>query len=421
MPLKSKLIFASLAIMPAASLLGNEGVPRVLLDRALQERQVQLVGIDSQQVIFRDSAGLLRSEPVQRLVAITATTQYALAPILDGDGPGSESVLELTDGQRLVGKLITGGVSAPTGETLRWAHPLLGEMNFRLDDVQRISLRTLDAAPVAAAVGDVVLLRNGDRLEGFIESIGGDVIIEVNGQSHTLPVDRIASIVLANPEDQLSGPVLWMRDGSIVAIASFAPMPEGQVAFVPRTARGQSDAAEASESMALPVTVSEVLGVAFEAQRITPLASLQVVRQEPASGRRWSPPLRRSGPHPALLNAHDLELPGPMVAEWVLPAGATHFATEAELPRSNWNWGDCILIVSLVSGQGESESETEVSRTRINAENPSVPVRISLQSHARQRSGPMNLRIRLDPGMYGPIQDQIILRNPIILLERVEE
>lgn len=413
------------SLLSGAAVCADEGVARILIDRRLQERQVMLVRIDSQQIAFRDSAGLLRSEPTANFVAITARPGQIEDPVvggMDGAAPGAVSdrrpaFLELADGQRFSGRLVAGSDAGP-GEVIRWAHPLLGDLSFALDDVRQVALDGESAASESGATGDLVLLRNGDRMEGFIVRVGATVRMEIGGQERELPLERVSNILLSNPPGSLSGAVVWLRDGSIVACDELGPAALGEVALVPRTWRTDAAKIRESEAGAVRVPVSEVLAVALGAERLAPLGAATVVREEPAEGRRWSPPMRVQSVSGAFLGAPDVELPGPMLVEWELPAGAIQFSTTAELPRAMWAWGDCNLIVSVVAGAGEAQREIELFRSRINADNAAAPIRVGLGSVAGHGgAGRARLRITLDPGMHGPIQDQIILHRPLVLVD----
>jgi hypothetical protein len=412
------------AAMLAAPLAAQDGVPRILISRELQEQEVSLVRVEGDQIMFRDALGMIRRERTDRIIAITSVQEAegqrrsASMLALVEQGLGS-SVLELTDGQRLTGALVPLAPDAPAEEIVRWLHPLLGAMEFRLDDIHRIVLSPEQVPPQASAgTADVVILANGDRIEGFVGGVGAALTLEVGEQQRTIPLDRIAGIILANPPEPMRGIVVYLRDGSIIACDQLAAADDGQVVIIPRALAGQPEVQPGSESAAIRLPLVEVAAMSLDAESLSPLAALEIASQIPAEGRRWVPPLRRHGPAHALLGAPDLEFPGPMTVDWVLPTGAAWFAARAELPRTMWNWGNCELIVSLVSGSGSRESASEVFRSQLNAETPLAEIHLNLPEAARQAGGrgPFRLRVRIDPGLYGPIQDQVVLRRPLVLL-----
>jgi hypothetical protein len=417
------LIAMVLGALPCMPLAAQDGVPRLLIGRDLSEQEVSLVRIESDRIIYRDSLGALRSESPDRYIAVTIVRddhgQSRTARTREDEEQGRPSILELTDGQRLTGSLVPLAAEAPAEEMVRWSNPLLGLMEFRLDDVRRILLSPA-GIPVGAqaSAGDVIILANGDRLEGFVGGLGAQLSLELGEQAREIPLDRIAGILFSNPSVPLRGTVLYLRDGSIIA-CDLAAGDDGQVAILLRGREGEATERPRSESAAVRIPVAEVAAIALDAEALVPLTSLEIVQQAAPNGRRWVPPLRLLGRESPLLGAADVEFPGPMTVEWRLPAGAAYFAARAELPQTMWNWGDCELIVSLVSGSGTREAATEVFRSRMNAETPSAEIGINLLAAARQAGsrGPVRLRVRLDPGLYGPIQDQIVLRRPLLVLE----
>jgi hypothetical protein len=95
-----------------------------------------------------------------------------------------------------------------------------------------------------------------------------------------------------------------------------------------------------------------------------------------------------------------------MRVEWTLPAGASKLGTIAELPPSARVWGDCEVIVEAVSGA----RATELARAHLSGATPSAEISGSL-------SGATKLRVTIDAGPSGPIQDRVVLRRPMILIE----
>jgi hypothetical protein len=413
------------AAFSAAPLLAQDGVPRILIDRELNTTEVSLVRIEPDRITYRDALGMQRTEQVRRLTAITMPRESVQQSARRLPGEVQLGMIELSDGQRLMGSLHASiekeqGADAKPDETVRWTHPLLGTVAFQLDDIHRIILQPSAVPPDAQhGTADVIILANGDRLEGFVEHIGDQLRLEVGQTARDLPLENIAAVLLANPTRAPEGTVVYLRDGSIVATDHLQPAPEGFITLIPRAAGGQP-VQQGSEAGVIHLPLVEVAAVKLDAAALSPLAAMPLQRQEAQPGRRWVPPVRLLGQSPPLLGAYDLEFPGPMTAEWTLPEGAAWFAAEAELPRAMWNWGDCELIVSLVTGSGAREGTTEVFRSRMNADSPTASVRVDLLSAARQMGtrGPARLRVTIDAGMYGPIQDQIILRRPLIMLEQ---
>lgn len=416
-------------------------VPRILIDRALQERPIQLVGLDDRVIRYQDAGGLLRAEPISEFLALFPPVQdkprqqppgargSADQDEQDGDDQAEpppppqpepqSAMLELADGQRFAGALAAGGGE---NETVRWLHPVLGVLEFKLDQVARIRLGQAPPAPAAPAppaqgANDVVLLRNGDRLEGFIESLGGALRFSPggNGAATDIPLDRIHEITLANPaEAPPAGAIMaWFRDGSIIACRAMKSGRMGELTLV--RSLQESEAAperrtEAAPESPMPLALDDLMAASFDASALTPLASLPPARQEPAGGRRWTRPARVVDPQLAMLGAADIEMPGPMVIEWDLPAGASRLLTTAELPREFWTWGDCELVVSI--SPADQTAESELARQHLSAAQPIATINAALGA----APGVRRLRFRLEPGEFGPVQDRIILRRPLLLV-----
>jgi hypothetical protein len=85
--------------------------------------------------------------------------------------------------------------------------------------------------------------------------------------------------------------------------------------------------------------------------------------------------------------------------------------TTAELPREFWTWGDCELVVSI-SPAGQTAG-AELARQHLSAAQPVATINAALGEAAGER----RLRFRLEPGEFGPVQDRIILRRPLLLVD----
>jgi hypothetical protein len=419
------------------------GVPRALLDRRLQERPVLLVGIDSHTITYTDAAGLVRTEPTGEFIAILpalagelpkriaqpappATSTPESRPFI---GPGDllaarpTTVLELVDGQRFAGSLIAPDASRPGNpESLAWSHPLLGPLEVKIDRVRRIRLS--DPAPASPAAGqpakdDVVIFANGDRLEGFVESIGAKLKV-VPGSDPAAPAREfdlgvVREIVFANPPQPWpsSAALVWLRDGSVIACRGITTGRLGDVTLAAEIRNTEAAPSESPESSAL-LRLEDLLAVAFDPAALEPLASLTPVDTRPIADRRWTKPSAVLDADRAVLGAADIGLPGPMSVAWDLPRGASRLAAEALLPRPMWTWGDCEIVV-LLSAPTPGAAETELFRGRLNSDHPRARISAALGEPAADR----RLHIRLEPGNFGPIQDQVVLKRPMLLMEKV--
>lgn len=388
-----------------------DGVPRVLIDARLQERPVTLLGLDAGRVTYADAGGMVRTEPVVQYVAIAPPLGVGGSPT----PPTPMPAVWLVDGQRFAGELRSGETAT---DHLLWRHPALGGLALAMDDVSRIALRKpkRGAAAAATETQDVLTLINGDHLAGFLESFGPTVRIEVEGQVREVPSRRVAEGALANPARPQAGLTAWLADGSVVRLASIRTSETGAVALTPGVLAEEADRPGPTEAQddagpPTPIGLADIVAVAFDAARLVPLAALEPVAQKPLGDRRWAEPIERRGAGTAVLGAADIALPGPMLVEWALPEGALRLAAEVELTPDLWAWGDCELVVSVVTAGGAGGRAVELRRERISAERPRVAINVPIADPDSR------LRLALEPGRYGSIQDRLVLHRPIILID----
>jgi hypothetical protein len=375
------------------------------------------MALDGDTLTYTDQGGLVRKESKTEFLAILPQEQDAAAGPTTALRPPSE--VELVDGQRFPGTF--GAIAAPAGEpveSIAWDNATLGTLDLKLDHIRRIQLRpdpSAQAARTPAAPGDsdIVILTNGDRVPGLLEGFLADgpaARLSSSGQSRDIPLDRIQEFrLLTNPAAAApaDSTIVWLRDGAVAACRSLHTSRTGEVALEIAPAETATNGKTSSTLAASGnVGIADILAVDLHPGALVPLASITPSSQKPGPGRRWTKPIAAVSPD-ALLRLSDVEIPGPMSAEWELPAGIARFAAEVELPRSDWDWGDAELSVTLVSGG----RETELFRRRLSAEQPRAAINAALDKSAPGA----RLRIRLDAGAYGPVQDRVVLHRPVLL------
>ncbi|MBX3359142.1 MAG: hypothetical protein KF745_12035 [Phycisphaeraceae bacterium] len=334
------------------------------------------------------------------------------------------AVLDLVDGQRLTGlpAALAGGRlgdAAPAGgDAIAWDHPRSGRLHISLDDVKSLRIEWTDEREPAAGdesrgsdaeTTDEVVLRNGDRLRGLIETIGRSVVV-ASGPGNTdrtsVTIDRVRSLRLANPARPPKGTVVWLRDGSVLQVASLESGtgggPAGSAGAGQVVARLGAAAGAAGPSS---WPLAEMTAVLIDADRLVSLSALSIASQDTA-GRRRAPKARISAAAGDELWAKDVQLRGPMTVEWSLPAGSTRLLGDLAMPSAAWAWGDCEVSISSLGPDG---APVELIRVRLNADRPAEHVDLSLP----QSSGAA-LRIRVEPGANGPIQDWVDLKRMLI-------
>lgn len=346
----------------------------------------------------------------------------------------SPGLLVTTDGQ-----LIPGNVRAQQAENeeIRWSSRQFGELLIPLKQVRELLLQPGGSFSTPADRDDHVYLVNGDVASGFVASITDTVSIEQTSQSFTVPLDRIARIRLANPLQPTKGARIWLFNGSVISVQSIAVRegPESTLASPSPSPSSASPAAtpivaalsltrgvnsgpaqEAVTRRAVFVTplapapvdiaLSELRAIAFDVTRLIPLSALPVARvsaQEQA-GRRWVPQPIIADERLAPLGAADIELPGPMTVDWLLPADVDRFAATIELPISCRLWGDCVVSCEFVT---QGEIVKPLWQERLSAARPLVVVNTPLFVSGLGGT----LRIRVEEGAFGPIMDRVVIRR----------
>jgi len=363
-----------------------EGSQRAIIDTDLRVRPIsKLLRLSDSVVEIEDASSSIRRFETSELLGVTQTEERATAPT-DGFG-----WIELVDGQRYVGRIAE---RASQDESIAWEHQDFGVIWVPLEIVSRVSPG--GQAPTYSyesdALNDAVYLQNGDVIEGFLLSAGARFVIERDdGTISESPADLVSLARFANPLIEPRGVYLWMSDGSVFAVESLLDITGERVQISLPT--GESAA----------VRVTEIFGVSFAAERVLPLATLDPERSLPRS-RRWAPeatpdPSPRSLESPYLF-APDLALHGAMTLRWSLPADATRFGAVLVMPPRAFPWGDCEVVVRS-GGQ-------ELQRVRLGVESPRAEIHTELPSS--------DLEIEVLAGANGSVNDEVLLRAPIVLV-----
>lgn len=418
------------------------GAERVLIDHRLERRVVRVLSVDRGTLSYLDRGELVRTEPLSEYLAVLTPDpspndaewrKGAGAWDRGVPGPAGETpMIVLTDGQRYAGAVRRSVDATGLMEVIPWEHPVLGPMDVPLDRVAAVRLGQRETGPdgligVEAeppAGRDLIVMVNGDRLVGLVAGVlpGGSGVRLAGDDSaeRDLPLDRIARIGLGSNAGLRPRPgapqapiVVWLSDGSVVACERLASAGRrGEVLMEPWPP---------ARRLQQPVTMSDIAGLDLSGGRLVALASATVQRQAPI-GRRWSERVHVGGPV-GELGLGDVRLPGPMQVEWLLPGRGERFAAVIELPATLWTWGDCEVAVLTRPGSskptgaiGEAAMSSvdagwnERWRGRVHGDAPQATVNVALE-------GAEILAVRVEPGLYGPVQDRIVLRRPMVLIE----
>lgn len=356
----------------------------LLIQRERPAEEVILVEITDTIVRVRDSNGSTRSIDRRECVAAIALDVRIT--------PGSDGLLVLTDGQRLPGRARPGSTD---GEgVFTWQHPWFESLRI---PTQRIAWARLAAGATEppAADADVVLLTNGDRLEGLIESFGEEITLDRRGALATVPLARVSSLRLLNPrrEPAPDTPRLWLRNDTVVDVEGLRLAEDGYLRFMLSLTNPATD--EKNYRLAF------VAGILFQSGALTPLGSMSPHDVEGPRSRYLVPPPQTLNA-PAALDLKGVEFNGPMLARYTLPAGSMRFVAVARLREDAGAWADCEVVVR--------DDEREVFRARLNAASRSVAVNAALRG--------AELTIEVTEGAHGPIQDQVVFEQPMIIRGR---
>jgi hypothetical protein len=426
-PVAAALIVAAGAIPASAhaTVASAEIKPMLILDRRLELTPVQVNGISQSVIQEVDARGQVRTRPVGDVLALlpiafdrgdegAQTPDAGTEPASTGSGARADAAailagracVTLVDGERIVGRPDPDAIQE---DALAWHHDSLGSLVFRLERVMRIVFAPVEGEKAAipaepSGADDVVVLRNGDRLTGFVVRVQPDIEIESGGQTLNLPIDRVARVELVNEPEPARGTHLWLADGTRIAVHSLAEPDDdadGLKLFL-------DPPSESPLSEARSIPLHELVAIAFEAGQLAPLTDRPMVESEPDDTRRTGRPpvIQRGVADP--LGAGDILLPGPMTAEWSLPDGAMRLAGWVTLPQDDFLWGDCNVTFETLNEAGEP---TETAHARLRGMTPTVRINEELPSDA------VRLRVHLESGEYGAIQDQALLQRFILLTD----
>jgi hypothetical protein len=310
-----------------------------------------------------------------------------------------------------------------------------------------------------------VILSNGDQLEGFVNRVGQTIGVEVDGKTIENGVRQVASIEFANPVKQPTGTRVWLVDGSVINLESVRIEERAGTSPVIRLelARGtwglppsppappESPSADPSQRRPAPATRVErpkdggailssikplqIVAIAPEVSRLTALSALELtsVRRvgdalptalDPVSFLRDGSAGAASPAGVEPFQAESFQIAGPVSTEWKLPAGAVRLAGRAELPRDCLAWGDCVLVMAVGPEQTSPNSPPdrfrELLREPLNGNRSFAAFNLALAEPGSAGAAggvggtPMTLRITIEPGANGPIQDHVVLSRALI-------
>ena len=304
----------------------------LLIRRDMPVQTVEVAEIGPRRLVFREDGGSWVSVSRERCVALLNTDVRVV--------PRKQGWLHLADGQRFPGQALS---AARMNEVLVWIQSSwFGRMEVPLD---HISSALFYSAAVVPPQGDadVLLLANGDLVEGFITALGDPVSLELtNGDAAAidLPLGRVHAVRMVTPPQKPTGSRLWLIDGTIVEARQILLSDDGfyRIEGVPF---GPEDSYR--------IALDGVAAVLFDPDALVPFADLTPRRVEGPPTRYVVPPPRPLDDH-AALGLSRLEFRGPITVHYVLPAGATYFAAILIIFCSKFNFHESFIIeITLIN------------------------------------------------------------------------
>ena len=394
------LFFGSGSTASGAQDSGNRptgvSIPARILDEELQEIVANPIRIDETKVIGWDQPGGI-PEPMPLVSALAVvvgpSTDRAVTPVWRyvreraGDHEAMVApYVRFTDGQIVPGNLTADG-DAP-----RWRNAWLHPLPLDLERIREVRLVEGAVVPVATEADEVVLV-NGDRLRGLVDSIDTHLVLEredePEGDPLRIPLDRVASFALVNPEDPPRGTIVWLLGGHRLGCEGVVVSGDNYVRLDAPILGGES----------IEIPYEFLRGVVFDARRITPLAALPITVEPGLAG-----PIRSWIPEPSIepgnwaLNAAPIRLTGPLRAEWRLPVAGFRVAATLELPLDS----DQGRLEAVIRDGGR-----EVRRITLDAENPVHRIVVPLETD--------RLGLEIEMGADGPFHDVVTLREAIVV------
>ena len=377
-----------------------EAFARTVILQDLTSRTGRIHAIDGAKVSVVGPDGVIVATPTSQVLAVV------MPPAARDDGAGRaaidawrdislieevpQGVLRLVDGQSFPGVLSS---EPPEADRVRWAGRVGGLLSMPLERIAAMQLRPV-AVPAEGGKNDVLLLTNGDRVEGFLASVGPSFTIEVDGKPTAIEAGRVAGASLANARRPAEGTWVWLAGGAVCRVVAWSLGQDG---------RGEVSL-EAADGKAVAVESGEVRAIAFDAAAFRALAGVPSRVTAGDADRSWTPPPVVGDPALALLGAADIELPGPMAVTWSLP-GATRIAGSIDMPVSARLWGDCEVVIE-VEAAGQVRP---LWRRRLNESTPEAAFNLELPG-----GSDLQWRVRLEAGENGPIMDRAVLRRVLV-------
>ncbi|MEO1583331.1 MAG: hypothetical protein AAFR96_02025 [Planctomycetota bacterium] len=399
--------------------------PVELIGRDLSRTTVWLTKVEGDRLSWVDADGSEGGATTPDILGLIATNPDAGSGVNPGSNPGAgggngaglgtldevlsfqPAMLRLVDGRKLTGAP-SGRIESATDEEgpLRWQHPVLGAVEVPLEQIDRLVLQRTSLGPSRRAVlppadtDDLVLLRNGDRLRGFVVGIGRELAIETEAGVSRVPFEAIDQVALANPRERWAGPMVWLRDGSVLGVTSVSFDGDTMTLNWQTDVDTEAEPDEPERSVAVPHEL--VRAVVFDSRRVVPLVDLLPAAEVERVSRVGASRAVGGPADDPPLGAEPLSLSGRDELQLALPVGAESLSLRAALPLRARAWGRGTLVVRL---DGMVRARLPVSA--------SEPVADAVV----QISGASELSLGLEPGEFGEVHAEVSVMRAIIAID----
>lgn len=399
-----RTLIPALALLVGVPALGQTSV-RVLhtdlrLDRA------HLLAIDDAGVQLRAADDRTARVPLTDLIALSAGGPDTL-PRFPSEASAVRVFVELVDAQRLIIDI----ADSDDPESLAGTALGLGACRIPLERIARVA-RPGAAWRTDTPTDDVVLLTNGDRLSGFVASIGAEVAIEsADGVVARVPFARVREIRLANPPaatGDAHAPLMTDDLGITLRAHTLGVDLSGQPRLMVSPGPLGLDS-RGEDLVTYDRPSARLMGVRHTPD--TSLLALNTVtpdRITPTGERRWTPnPVARPDADP-VLPLGDIHMPAPAEATYPVAPGAASFACTVRAARPG-AWTDCIARVHAVSAGG---ARTLLAEHRLTRASASTQIAADLPANTRA------IVLEVDPGAHGAVQDAVDFIAPRVSASR---
>ena len=303
------------------------------------------------------------------------------------------SMLHLVGGDRIRGTLVDFD-----GDTLVWRSSILDNLDVSVDNILAI-LPDGAVPPTEPPLDDTIVLANGDRISGFLESAADSAwtISPDQGDELVVAAENIDRIIFSGGQAREISGDRWhlsVDDGSRMTFDDFFILPDG--------VRGKYFGREVG--LALPV----LLGIDHAGGRIVWLSDLptESLAITPYFGESPAVPrlLRPAGSQfESVPTRQSFVLPSKSLARWQVPAGGRRFVARVGIdPDAGAQLADVDVVIRV---DGESKFE----QTGLGSGDAFADISIDVAAG-------QSLEIEIGYGQGLDVQDRVLLLDPAFLL-----